>query len=200
MKVASAYPALFRAYIAVSPLTHFIDGETISYNYVLNQAQADNNSVAVSELQSIGLPPYDSVDKIRIERKWLTHYGGDIYNTSFDANVFTGQVLGGPEYNLCDALNFQAGANLSVNSMFSELQGADLFTEVPSISIPMYFLDGRHDYLLPSSVTETYFNALSAPQGKTWIWFENSAHFLPYEENTLFQNTLINTVLTETPP
>jgi hypothetical protein len=46
---------------------------------------------------------------------------------------------------------------------------------------------------------ETYFSRLDAPS-KTWIWFENSAHFPQWEEVEQFHDLLTRRILPETQP
>ena len=40
---------------------------------------------------------------------------------------------------------------------------------------------GRHDYTTPSQPTADWLDAVRAPY-KLGVWFENSAHMIPFEE------------------
>jgi hypothetical protein len=40
---------------------------------------------------------------------------------------------------------------------------------------------GRHDYTTPSQPTEDWLNKVKSPY-KKGVWFENSAHLIPFEE------------------
>jgi pimeloyl-ACP methyl ester carboxylesterase len=53
---------------------------------------------------------------------------------------------------------------------------------------------GRHDYEVPSVLSEQYFRALNAP-AKSLVWFEHSAHLPNTEERELFNQVLIESVL-----
>ena len=59
--------------------------------------------------------------------------------------------------------------------------GYDLFRDFPASPIPVYFFAGRHDHETPGELAEEYYNALEAP-AKDFIWFENSAHDMMYDE------------------
>jgi hypothetical protein len=41
--------------------------------------------------------------------------------------------------------------------------------------VPVYFLEGRYDYCVPSELVVRYVDMLEAPH-KEIIWFENSAY------------------------
>ena len=74
----------------------------------------------------------------------------------------------------------------------------NLFQEVPRIEIPVYLFLGRYDYNTPFELAERYCEELEAPQGKQIVWFEKSAHMIPYEEPEKYCDMLINKVRKET--
>ncbi len=62
---------------------------------------------------------------------------------------------------------------------------------VTKFDIPVFFLQGRHDYDTPHRFGGgPYYPQITAP-AKDLIWFEHSAHFPFYEEPELFNQTLI---------
>ena len=64
------------------------------------------------------------------------------------------------------------GSNYSLNAVMAEMiSQKDFRKSAHELKIPVYFLEGRHDYNVPSVLAEKYFNALKAPK-KEFIWFE----------------------------
>ncbi len=59
--------------------------------------------------------------------------------------------------------------------------GYNLFRDLPEVRIPLFFFTGRHDYQTPGSLAEEYYKFVKAPK-KGFIWFEESAHLLIFEE------------------
>ena len=57
-------------------------------------------------------------------------------------------------------------------------------------TIPVHFLQGRHDYQCPGELAESYYNTLEAPV-KSFTWFENSAHDVNYDEPDKFSQEII---------
>jgi pimeloyl-ACP methyl ester carboxylesterase len=55
------------------------------------------------------------------------------------------------------------------------------FTGVKTFPIPVLMFMGRHDYTTPSEPTAAWLQAVHAPY-KQSVWFENSAHMIPWEE------------------
>ena len=51
--------------------------------------------------------------------------------------------------------------------------------------MPVYFVEGRFDQLVPTEVARDYYDALRTPY-KEFVLFENSAHSPPFEEPDRF--------------
>jgi pimeloyl-ACP methyl ester carboxylesterase len=93
--------------------------------------------------------------------------------------------LRAPEYTFRDALHVKPGANKVNRAMNYNVEPSLLKGEIEQIDIPVFFFLGRHDYNTPSSLAAEYLDRLRAPK-KYLIWFEESAHFLFYEETGKF--------------
>ena len=195
---AAKHPELFHAYVGVAQVVEESEQERISYEFVLERATKAGNQEALKELQQIGPPPYDDVSELLVQRKWLERFGGVSRSekTEFAAMIRMG--LTSPDYSLYDARKFFRGQDFSSSNMYEESRKTNLFEQVPRIDVPVYFFTGRHDYNSPFEEVERYYEALDAPQGKHFIWFENAAHMIPYEATDEYADALINRVLKET--
>jgi pimeloyl-ACP methyl ester carboxylesterase len=68
--------------------------------------------------------------------------------------------------------------------------GYNLFRDLPEVRIPLFFFTGRYDYQTPGSLAEEYYKFVKAPK-KGFIWFEESAHLLIFEEPDTVTRELI---------
>ena len=55
------------------------------------------------------------------------------------------------------------------------------FTGVKRFPIPVVMFLGRHDYTTPAAPTVEWMQKVNAPS-KRIVWFERSAHMIPWEE------------------
>ena len=150
--------------------------------WTLQQAKKDNNLKAIESLKS--LHPFEPTnqDHIAIKNEWLVPYGGEYHYTE-RYEKYINYIGQGPEYTAADIQKFEQGAQWSQKTTESEAatSGYSLFKDLPEVQIPVYFFAGRYDYQTPSSLAQTYYKALKAPD-KDFIWFEESAHYTFFME------------------
>lgn len=197
------HPELFHAYVGIGQVVDLQENEHVSYQFAVEAATKTDNRTALRQLTAIGPPPYPSYKEMLVERKWVQRLGGGKRTplaapASLLGNV--GRAGSSATSSFSEALDWLPGPFFSLKHLWRELQSVNLFRQAPTLDVPVYFLAGRHDYYAPSLIVQRYYHELSAPRGKTLVWFEHSAHAPPAEEPDKFVDTLVNTVLKDTSP
>ena len=182
LKAALTRADLFYAYIGIGQVINTRTNEQISVEYGLKRAREARNQEAIRELESILPYPGDQPitrERIIIARKWPQYFGG---LTAFrsDSTYFFGAPLLSPEYkpNEIDAIS--EGNVFTLERVLPELLAVD-YTNVERFPIPVLMFMGRHDYTTPSQPTAKWLEKVNAPY-KRAVWFERSAHMIPWEE------------------
>jgi len=101
------------------------------------------------------------------------------------------QLVVSPDYTLLEIIGTLRGMRFVQDHLLPDLANLNLFQMLPRLDVPVCLLQGRHDYVAPSSIAEQYYQALQAPKGKQLIWFEESAHMPQYEEPGKFRKVLL---------
>jgi pimeloyl-ACP methyl ester carboxylesterase len=177
LELVDRYPDDFYAYISVSQVVNYAEGERLSLEFVRQAAQQAGNQKAIAELSAID-PAYTSPDwfaQLTTERQWLLHFGG-VYHTADSYWHEAWMLLHAPEYSLADFALWPGGSSASMRAICPSLMAIDFSRTIPSVGVPIYFFAGRYDNNAPSTLTEAYFRQLDAPAGKHLVWFEGSAH------------------------
>ena len=89
------------------------------------------------------------------------------------------------EYTVRDRVNYFRGIFNSMECLWPELLTVNLFDRVRTLAVPVFFMEGRNDWEVPSVLSAQYFEALEAPS-KHLVWFEHSGHLPNTEERELF--------------
>jgi len=180
-------PDLFSAFASTGLIANFAEGQQVAYRFLLAESRRRGNTRAVTELSSLGSPPYAGAGGIakwgRCAR-WLGELGALWHSPEkFDR---VGWMLGS-----------NRAAERSFGLLYADLLSVNLSQTVPQVEVPVFFAEGRHDRMAPAEVAERYFTSLIAPR-KELAWFENSAHFPQWEERARFHEFLLKTVLPAT--
>jgi proline iminopeptidase len=188
---AYKHPEKVAVYVGVGQFGDIRESERVSWEYALAQAEQRGDQSAARDLRAIGPQPR-TVEEVLATREWVERFGGSFYgNVSMGDLIRT--VLMSDETNLADLWRLRQGSRFSIDYLWPELSELDL-RRYRSFSVPVFFLLGRHDWQMPASVAASYFDTIDAPC-KRLVWFEQSSHYLPFEEPRKFERVLIDQVL-----
>lgn len=182
MGAALKRPDLFHAYVGIGQVINTRENERISYEYAVEQATLHKNAEALKELASIA--PYPGTapitrERIIVARKWPQHYGGLSAFRSNSTYYFSGPLLS-PDYDAAQVKAIDAGSLFTLGRLLPEFVQVD-FSHVKTFPIPVVMFLGRHDYTTPTQPTVDWLAQVKAPS-KQAVWFERSAHMVPWEE------------------
>lgn len=190
LHIIDKYPEKIEAFISIGQVVNGIENEQVSYDFVVEEAQRNNDKKALDDLRRIGRPPYANIVKDTMtQRKWLEKYGGVERKVNTLKDIILSSVFS-PEYTGIDGLKFALGSKFTADTMWGNDEDVDFIRNLPEVKVPIYFCVGRHDYNTPSILTENYYNNMIAPE-KELIWFEESAHFPHFEEPEKFAQLAI---------
>ena len=199
MYAVHEHPENFMAYVGLAQELSSYEGELISYNYALDKAKELNKTKAIKKLEEIGKPRsgnYLNMYKTGSQGFWdqkrmLMSLGGDSYKKGIYLDWII-SVLFSREYSFIDVLRFMKTFKFSSENIFHDpdYNDIDFFKQIPEVQIPVFFISGICDYILPWTLVEKYCTSLKAPY-KEFIKFEMSGHNPLFEEPDRFNNEII---------
>lgn len=175
-------PELFSVYVGIGQVIHTIDNERVGFDFAVSEAKRHSNRKALSELESIAPYPGQTPltpERIIIARKWIQYYGGLSAFRTESNYYFSGPLLS-PEYDHDAVSTLDQSSIFTLEQVLPELLNVDL-KNLTVFPIPIFMFMGRHDYYTPSKLTADWLTKVEAPY-KKGIWFEKSAHLIPFEE------------------
>lgn len=188
---AQKHPAKVLAVIGTGQVASYPDGELASYRFALDQAGRRGHVEALAQLRRIGPPPHD-VEAMLVSRRWVERFGGSFYRKP-DYFGIVAAALAAPETTFADLFRFWRGNRFSLDAMWPELRSLDLMRSATCFEMPITFLLGRHDWQVPAVTAADYFARIKA-SSKTLVWFERSAHNVPFEQPELFNRAVLEAV------
>lgn len=182
LRLAKRHPDWLHAYIGMGQVIDFMENERLGTEFSLHAAEQQGNDEALAELRSIlPYPEPDkplAVQKILIQRKWLTYFGGMAWNRR-DFTFQEDAALLSPDYTLADIDKSKELAGLTVMAVLPEVAKSTL-DEITALDCPVFIFAGEHDYATSSELAVKWFDGLDAPQKRLFM-FEGVAHEIQFE-------------------
>lgn len=170
-------------------------GESERYAYAFARAEAARRGArrAQRQLEAIGAPPHDTAKKFMTRARWVTAYGGINRRRGFVGLLWDNcrRVMSSPHYSLREGLQILGAIGRTQELMLAPVNHFDMRKTVPRVLVPITFFQGRHDVGTPPDLVARFAAGLDAPRGKSFVWFEDSAHMPYYEEPARFREALL---------
>jgi len=189
---AQAHPEKVSAFIGVAQVVATREGQRAQYDFVSAAASRRKDDDALARLRAIGPPPHKTAAQALAMETLAERYGGVFHKEPHRMWILLHGILRGL-VTPWEIPRFIRGNNVSLDAMNEELLGLDLARSVSSIDVPVFFFLGRYDRHVEATLAATYFGTLRAPV-KRLIWFEHSAHNVPFEEPVLFNANVTSTL------
>ena len=188
MLYAQRHPEKVAALIAVAPLVSPRESQQQQYKFIVTEATENQDKATLTRLREIGPSPYRKASRVLAVDALADRYGAVFHRKPNRWRVVVAGVLRGlvTPWEIPRLIHAN---NVSLDAMTPELLTLDLSQTVPSVRVPVFFFLGRYDHHIGSAIAARYFESLQAPY-KRLIWFEHSAHNVPFEEPARFDDTV----------
>jgi proline iminopeptidase len=193
---AQQHPEKYAAFVGSGQMVDPRATDLTYYQDTLAWAARTGNAALVAQLTRNGPPPY--TDALKYEP--VLSYEQEVYpyddsglaegQTGFSENLFH------REYSLLEQLHLLAGVLNVFSVLYPQLQGIDFRTQVTSLKIPVYLVQGGHETPGRAGPATQWFQQLQAPR-KQLITFERSGHRALFQEPQRFYQVMTETVLAQ---
>ncbi len=191
--LVAQHPEDFRAYVGISQIGDMMRAEALLYEFGLGYARKHGPADAARALENLGPPPHHDKEQLELVEKWTHRFAKQLYPQTRPVDLLPRSFIS-PQYSLADCVRLLRGAAFSSKNLWREAYQTNLFQRVTRLEVPVFFLAGRHDYSVTATVAHEYFDALEAPLGKRFIWFEKSSHYPNFEEPQKFRDVMVTIV------
>jgi len=161
--IVRARPDLFYAYVGNAQAVNWRRNLSASYARVLELARAAGDQQAITALTTIGPPPWHSVSKWPIFRKWEKAYQAKVVSAP-PAPETLSPAYASPEeraqYEAADDFNFMHFWGLTLSGPLTEVDLPALGTK---FAVPIFIIQGQEDLTAVPELAKAYFDSIKAP-------------------------------------
>ncbi|MBY7142621.1 alpha/beta hydrolase [Virgibacillus sp. NKC19-3] len=194
--VVQKSPELFYAYIGIGQIGSHLESEREAYQFILKTAMDKNDKRAIKRMRNVTFDEnyYQNRAYGAIRAKFTEKYGGGFKREGYANSERLRHVFSCPNYTLKERINSFKGAILGWQSLGHVMATADLVELVPKLQLPVFILQGRHDYQTTYTQAKRFYESVEAPLKKMYT-FENSSHTPFIEEQALFYKIIQDDIL-----
>ena len=196
-------PDLFHAYIGSGQVVSQRVTDQIIWRDLLAYADRTGDGELYDQVLTFGEPPYRDMP-------WSNSIVMGYYPlletpyTPPGAYIERGESAGigpwgmlGSEYSIVDKANVMRGLIDMFSLMYPQLQEIDFRTDVPSLEVPVYLLDGANELGGRRKLAHEWFASVEAPF-KQLITYADAGHSVVYEEADAFHRLMVDEIVPAT--
>lgn len=193
--VASMHPELFHAYIGIGQIGSAKESEKETYHFILNTAIRNRDNRAQKQIEKVTFHEKYYKDRSygAIRAKYTNKYGGSFKRSGYSNFETLKHVLACPNYSFKERINIFRGSIYAYESLGKVMGTTDLVKLVPTLNLPVFILQGQHDYQTTFTQAKRFFESIKAPSKKMYT-FNNSSHSPHIEERERFYNIVQNDI------
>ena len=188
LQAAAREEGCIKALVAVSIDTDTSASDAAAFTFLQAISNKTNNRNLARLIEKLGAPPYTTPAPFQLRARLLTDLGGIEHGKRFMV------LLRGLLFSLIRTYGW-VGATTALRNMnalqrklLPELASLDLFSHWSNPTIPVHYIFGSSDPLVPSSLVEKLSGVIA--QGDTIIALPNAGHMVHFDEPAVVRSIL----------
>ncbi len=191
LRYLKKYPEDVESYIGEGQATNYPHFIQCMYDYAKLKANEKHHLRAMHAINSLHIPDVSTDPKVAVKfynkvKKWSSHFVLEEYNgcdltAEFLAALKTSEYYKG----ISAKVNLLKSMLFTHNSTTEELLTTDLSKEIKSLNVPVYFIMGEKDFLLPA--TSDFYAQLNC-LSKELIIVKDAGHVPSLDQTQVFEN------------
>lgn len=191
--MAHTRPDLFHAYVGLAQMVNWRKNLSASYARLFEMASDSGDQQAITALTTIGPPPWHSLSKWPVFRKWERAYQAKRVTAPPAPEVLSPAYASPQEraqYEAADDFSFMHFWGLTLSGPFTDV---DLPALGMNFAVPIFILQGQEDLTALPELAKAYFDSIKAPS-KQFYLVPGTGHGLSATELDMALKVLVEQV------
>ena len=193
------HPEPFYAYIGTGQVADIKRNEELGYPHTLMLAEQMGVKDAIKDLKGLeakGPYPPPGVWKgeaLPIRQKWNAYFGESVFGFQSLAGAMATYAWESPDYTVGDVYRLMYFDDAVYRKLDIFLYNFNAWKYGTEFKIPVFMINGVHDWQANNQLAEEYFRDIKAPEKKFFL-LNHASHAPMVEEPQAFANILIKEV------
>jgi pimeloyl-ACP methyl ester carboxylesterase len=170
-----------KSVIAISPDGNTASSDAFVYSFLREQSVLAGNSRFSGRVKKLGEPPYTDSAAFQRRARLLADLGGIEHGKKFSGLMRETVFAMIRTYGFADTGKALRNMNLIQHKLLPELVSLDLFAHPPHLAVPVHYLFGEQDPLVPPEIVKRLPEAIAAP-AKTVTLVPDAGHMVHFDQ------------------
>lgn len=190
LRVAEQEPARVKSVVAISVDANIARQDASTHAFLQQQAALPQNRGLSAKLEKLGEPPYTEVAPFQLRGTMLADLGTLEYGKKFSSLVKETlfDMIG--TYGVIGAAKALRNMNAVQKAMLPDVVSLDLFADPPRLEMPVHFVFGEQDQIVPTALGKELAAAIAAPARSVTV-VPNAGHMVHFDHPEVVRSVVM---------
>lgn len=181
LRVAEQEATRVKSVVAISADPNIARQDAWTYSFLQQQAALPKNRGLSAKLEKLGKPPYTEVAPLQLRSRMLADLGTVEYGKKFSSLLKETVLSMIGTYGVIGTAKALRNMNAVQGTMLPGLASLDLFANPPRLAMPVHYLFGEQDQLVPVALGKELAAAIAAPAHSVTV-VPNAGHMVHFDQ------------------
>ncbi len=180
-----------KAVIAISPDAHTASSDAAVSSFLGAQSVITKNRRLSAKLMKLGEPPYTDAAAFQLRARILADLGAIERGKKFSSLLRETLFSLIATYGVLGTARALRNINLVQNKLLPQLVTLNLFSNSPRLEVPVHYLFGEQDPLIPAEIIQRLPAAITSPQ-TTVILLPDAGHMVHFDQPEAVRSIVVS--------
>ena len=180
-----------RAVIAISTDAHTADSDESALSFLKRQSEIAGNARIRAQLMKLGAPPYVDPASFQLRARMLADLEGIERGRRFGALLRETLSSVVKTYGFLGAIQVMRNMNRVQRNLLPQLASLNLLSNPPRLAVPVYYVFGEQDPLVPTGIIRGLPKAISAPKITVRL-VNNAGHMVHFDQPAVVRSIVMS--------
>lgn len=181
-----------KAVVAISPDAHTANSDVAVSSFLRARSVIAKNRRLSAKLMKLGEPPYTDSVAFQLRASILADLGAIEHGKKFSALLYETLLNLIATYGFLGTARAIRNMNLIQNKLLPQLVTLNLFSNPPRLAVPVHYLFGEQDPLVPAEIVQQLPAAITSTQ-TTVILLPDAGHMVHFDQPEAVRSIAVST-------
>ena len=191
LRAAEQEPTRVKSMVAIAVDPNTTRQDAWAHSFLQQQAALPKNRRLSAKLEKLGEPPYTEVAPFQLRASMLADLGTVEHGKKFSSLLKETVFAMIRTYGVVGTAKALRNMNAVQNTMLPQLVSLDLFANPPRLAMPVHYVFGEQDQLVPVALGKELAAAIAAPARSVTV-VPNAGHMVHFDQPETVRSIVMN--------